>query len=115
MRIRTQCRECGLPFRARIRPGEAELPCPSCGMTRSWVWLARGQEQQEERSGQVVLDRAEHVTASGLLGLARVVVREPARWKVPMNWISTMVIAWLVGPYLGLWVLRMLGYYPLAS
>jgi hypothetical protein len=34
MRIRTQCRACGLPFPAVLTPGQAELPCPSCGVAR---------------------------------------------------------------------------------
>ncbi len=35
MRIRTQCKKCGLPFRARLRRETRELPCPSCSDTRS--------------------------------------------------------------------------------
>jgi hypothetical protein len=34
MRIRTQCRACGLPFPAVLEPGTVELPCPSCGVAR---------------------------------------------------------------------------------
>ena len=34
MRIRTQCRDCGLPFRAVLSPASASLPCPNCGNTR---------------------------------------------------------------------------------
>lgn len=37
MRIRTQCRACGLPFPAVLTPGTpetTELPCPSCGVAR---------------------------------------------------------------------------------
>lgn len=34
MRIRTQCRACGLPFAATLTPGSGELPCPSCGAVR---------------------------------------------------------------------------------
>jgi rubredoxin len=34
VRIRTQCRDCGLPFRAAIRPDTGELPCPNCGRAR---------------------------------------------------------------------------------
>jgi hypothetical protein len=34
MRLRTQCRACGLPFRAEIAAGVAALPCPACGVTR---------------------------------------------------------------------------------
>lgn len=34
MRIRTQCRECGLPFAAVLAQETAELPCPNCGKAR---------------------------------------------------------------------------------
>lgn len=33
MRVRTQCRECGLGFGAEIEPGRP-LPCPNCGVER---------------------------------------------------------------------------------
>ncbi len=33
MRVRTQCRECGLPFTQRIVAGD-ELTCPNCGDAR---------------------------------------------------------------------------------
>ena len=31
MRIRTQCRACGLPFRTRLVRGRSEVSCPNCG------------------------------------------------------------------------------------
>jgi len=34
VRIRTQCRECGLPYRATITSASSELPCPNCGKAR---------------------------------------------------------------------------------
>ncbi len=34
MRIRSQCRACGLPFRAELTGGQAELDCPGCGESR---------------------------------------------------------------------------------
>jgi hypothetical protein len=34
MRVRTQCRDCGLPFRAVLTPETAELPCPNCQAVR---------------------------------------------------------------------------------
>ena len=34
MRVRTQCRECGFPFRDRITPG-GQLTCPNCGDDRN--------------------------------------------------------------------------------
>ena len=35
MRIRTQCRACGLPFRARLDAAQSELACPGCEETRT--------------------------------------------------------------------------------
>jgi len=34
VRIRTQCRSCGLPFRDRLTRSSSELPCPGCGDAR---------------------------------------------------------------------------------
>ncbi len=34
MRIRTQCRACGLPFKARITAASQRLACPGCGDER---------------------------------------------------------------------------------
>ena len=34
MRLRTQCRACGLPFRAEIDHSTPELACPECGVVR---------------------------------------------------------------------------------
>jgi DNA-directed RNA polymerase subunit RPC12/RpoP len=34
MRLRTQCRACGLPFRAEIDGSTRELACPDCGVSR---------------------------------------------------------------------------------
>ena len=34
MRIRTQCRACGLPFLAVLTSETGELPCPNCGIAR---------------------------------------------------------------------------------
>ena len=35
MRIRTQCKECGLPFRERLDRDRPELVCPGCGHSRA--------------------------------------------------------------------------------
>ena len=34
MRLRTQCRVCGFPFRAQIGSTDRELACPQCGAAR---------------------------------------------------------------------------------
>ena len=35
MRVRTQCRACGLPFAATLDPATTALPCPGCGDSRA--------------------------------------------------------------------------------
>lgn len=35
MRIRTQCRACGLPFKERLQRDQEEVACPSCGEVRT--------------------------------------------------------------------------------
>jgi hypothetical protein len=35
MRIRTQCRACGLPFKALLAAAVPELTCPGCGAARA--------------------------------------------------------------------------------
>jgi len=34
MKIRTQCRDCGFPFRATISPSDVALECQNCGQPR---------------------------------------------------------------------------------
>jgi hypothetical protein len=50
MRLRTQCRSCGFPFRAEIGAGDRELPCPQCGVAREVAadgWSDRGTRRVE--------------------------------------------------------------------
>ena len=50
MRVRTQCRECGLPFPAVLSPDTAELACPGCGTVRALSregWTGGGEAHVE--------------------------------------------------------------------
>ncbi len=38
MRIRTQCRECGLPFSEHLQSGQEVLACPNCEHQRTLDW-----------------------------------------------------------------------------
>ena len=49
MRIRTQCRQCGLPYKARIEPG-GDLECPGCGEATT---IARDGWSPEERAVEI--------------------------------------------------------------
>jgi len=89
------------------------LACPSCGMTRSWLWLVRGDLGKAfayNAAGALLLIG---LIAAGLLGVLRLATRDPARLRIPFKVVSTVVIVWMIGPYLALWIARMFGLYPL--
>jgi transcription elongation factor Elf1 len=33
MRLRIQCKSCGLPFKEKLQPGATQIRCPNCGQT----------------------------------------------------------------------------------
>ena len=50
MRLRTQCRACGFPFRATIGGTDRELRCPECGVARPIAeegWSDQGERRVE--------------------------------------------------------------------
>lgn len=50
MRLRTQCRDCGFPFRAEIDPVSRDLACPECGVARALAqegWSDAGERRVE--------------------------------------------------------------------
>jgi hypothetical protein len=90
-----------------------ELACPSCGMTRSWLWLVRGDLYKAftyNAAGALLLMG---LMLMGVLGAIRLATRDPAKLRIPFKVLSTVVIVWMVGPYLSFWIARMFGLYPL--
>ena len=89
------------------------LPCPSCGMTRSWVWLVRGHVVEAffyNPAGALLLVG---LGVMGVIGAVRTFTRDPNRIQVPIRVLSSVVIAWMLVPYLGGWFLRLAGFNPL--
>jgi hypothetical protein len=89
------------------------LPCPSCGMTRSWVWLVRGHVIEAfmyNPAGALLLMG---LAVMGVIGAIRLVTRDPERVQIPLKYVSTAVMVWMIVPYLGGWFLRMAGFNPL--
>lgn len=89
------------------------LPCASCGMTRSWVWLVRGHLWRAwtySPGGASLLLWL--ILASGL-GLARLVTRKPKLLQLDYRLLAGWVLVWMVGLNLGAWLLRLLGVNPL--
>lgn len=91
------------------------LPCPSCGMTRSWVWLARGhvfKALSYNPAGALLLGS---LMWMGVVGAVRLITRDPKKLTHPIQLVGGLLIVWLVVPYLGLWVLRLAGFNPLVN
>lgn len=86
------------------------LPCPSCGMTRSWVWLVRGEVLKAftyNAAGALLLV---WLAVGGVLGGLRLATRNYKLWVVPFPVLFWWTMFWLAVPYLGLWVARCFGY-----
>jgi hypothetical protein len=89
------------------------LPCPSCGMTRSWVHLARGHVLQSftyNAAGTLLLA---WLGFAALLGAVRFVARDHQKFKLHYNLVAGFALFWMLGPYLGLWIARIYGFNPL--
>ena len=88
-------------------------PCPSCGMTRSWVHLARGEfftSAMYNIAGSTLLL---WLVFTGILGSIRLATRNYTKWTVPYNWVAGWALFWMIALYMGLWITRMLGVNPL--
>jgi hypothetical protein len=88
-------------------------PCPQCGMTRSWVYAARGQWVTSFWYSPGGLALFLWIQLGAVIGAVRLITRTPDRlvppWALNVGW----VLFWLVGLYAVPWVLRLLGVNPL--
>lgn len=89
------------------------LPCPQCGMTRSFVWAARGAFGTAWAHNPAGFTLFLWLQAGGVVGLARLVRRDPAALRLPWQVLVGWTAVWLVGLYTLPWVLRLLGVNPL--
>lgn len=87
------------------------VPCASCGMTRSWVWMARGHLPTALSYNIAGTLLYIILLAGGLLGTVRLTFKRDVvriRWYVALS----LVLGW-VFIYAGSWSIRLLGWYPL--
>ena len=89
------------------------VPCPSCGMTRSFAHAARLHLAASflYNPGGVTLFAA--ITAAGAVGLVRLLTRDPDALVLGHRRLTHIVLAWTFGLYLLPWILRLLGINPL--
>ncbi len=88
-------------------------PCPQCGMTRAWVHGVRLNLVQAFFYSPAGLTLLGWINAGGVVGLARLVTRDPRKWEPHPTWLVAWVLIWLVPLYTGGWLLRMIGINPL--
>jgi hypothetical protein len=98
------------PCEFRANTGE---PCASCGMTRSWVHLVRGDVGLALRYNVAGVVMWLALVWGGVLGAIRLLRRDRAFLRLPF-WVTLPAFAvWGIGIYGGSYVLRVTGFYPL--
>lgn len=89
------------------------LPCPQCGMTRSWVYGAHGQLWTGFLHNPAGLGLFLWIQVGAVIGAVRLVRRDPDAltppWQVVIGWTFFWLIALYVLPYLA----RLAGLNPL--
>lgn len=90
------------------------IPCPQCGMTRSFVWAARGHLLEAFRYSPGGLGLFVWIQAGALVGLVRLVRRDPDALSPPWQLTVGWSLGWIVLLYALPWFLRaFLGVNPL--
>lgn len=101
----------GVPFGGECGMKQAlGLPCPQCGMTRSWVYLARGRVIEAftfNTAGALLLL---WIWVGGLFGAIRLVTGDPDKLRLPWVVLFIWALFWMAVPYVGFWVARMVGW-----
>lgn len=87
-------------------------PCASCGMTRSWVWAARGHVLTALRYNIAGTLLFFGLVAGGVVGVARLVTRNKDLLRLHWAASGTLVTGWVV-LYAVTWAFRLAGLYPL--
>ncbi|MCB9673528.1 MAG: DUF2752 domain-containing protein [Alphaproteobacteria bacterium] len=88
-------------------------PCPQCGMTRAWVHGVRLDLVSAFLYSPAGLALLAWINAGGIVGIARLVTRNPRRLEPPAFLLLGWVMVWLFPLYIGTWLLRMFGVNPL--
>lgn len=89
------------------------IPCPQCGMTRSWVSLARGHFAQSFFYSPAGFILFFWILAGGLIGLLRLLFRKPNLLAPPWTALFIWCMFWFLGPYTSLYFARLGGINPL--
>ena len=91
----------------------AGVPCPQCGMTRSWVHAVRLDLWTGFWYSPAGFALFWWVIVGSFIGAVRLIKRDPKALRVPWGFNVGWSVFWLVGLYLGPWILRLFGVNPL--
>lgn len=81
-------------------------PCPQCGMTRSWIWAARGHLWGSFLYNPAGAAMFWWLVLAGALGALRLITRKPNLVRVPANALLGWTLVWMVALYLLPWLGR---------
>lgn len=71
-------------------------PCSSCGMTRSWVWSARGELSRAWGYNPIGTALFFMLTSAGAVGAVRLLARRPKLFALPWSVVALGWGAWLL-------------------
>jgi hypothetical protein len=89
------------------------VPCPQCGMTRSWVHAVRGNVVEAFLYSPGGLGLFLWTQVGGVFGAIRLARRNPDALELPWQVIVGWTVFWMVGLYLVPYGLRLAGIDPL--
>ena len=87
-------------------------PCPTCGMTRSWVRASRGQLLEAARFHAAGTLLFLGLVTTGVVGAIRLIRGDPKAVPIPSKWLMVAVLGWVAAHMLQ-WGVRLLGGFPL--
>jgi hypothetical protein len=86
------------------------IPCPQCGMTRSWVNLVRGNVIEAftfNAAGALLLL---WIASAGVIGAVRLATGRKRLMEPPWIVLFSWAMFWIIVPYTALWIARIIGW-----
>jgi hypothetical protein len=83
-------------------------PCPNCGFTRALMWAGRGRLLRAAGYHPGGAALMVWLVVGGVIGSRRLIGGDVSAWKVPWQVLVGGALTWMVGLYVGTWVVRLL-------
>jgi hypothetical protein len=83
-------------------------PCPNCGFTRALMWAGRGRLWRAAGYHPGGAALMVWLWMGGVVGARRLVGGDFSAWRAPWQALVGGALTWMVGLYVGTWVLKLL-------